>query len=89
MIKPEADDTDDESDGNDDEASVKQKKIKPTSNKHYGFMNEVADQFVGRKTLLQKVIAILNDNSSVNEGKCLVNIIGKSGFGKTAFMVTL
>ena len=51
-------------------------------------MNEEADQFVGRKTFLQKVIAILNDTSSVNVGKCLVNVVGRSGFGKTAFMVS-
>ena len=57
------------------------------ADKHVTFSKENGEEFVGRKALLAKVNEIMKNVSSVNVGKNLISVVGKSGSGKTAFMV--
>ena len=53
------------------------------------FSKENGDQFVGRKALLAKVNEIMKNESSINVGKNLISVVGKSGSGKTVLMVDI
>ena len=58
-----------------------------TTDKHIHFAREVSKKFVGRNGLVQKAMNTLNAESSFKENGGLLVIAGKSGSGKTAFMV--
>ena len=77
----------DDDDDDEDKDIDSSEKTTGSADKHVTFARETGDQFVGRKTLLSKVTEVMRNVSSVNVGKNLIGIVGKSGFGKTAFMV--
>lgn len=53
---------------------------------HYDFAKEISARFVGRKVLMSKALATIDEIQNKSKEN-IVLITGKSGSGKTAFMV--